>query len=182
MPWINNDGLVARMGREESAVQRGGALGNSASGQLEFTFYVNYTDMLSATASILGAASGTEVGSLGVYIPKGLFVEEMEVLVETAFTSSGTIGSSTLLIGVIREDRSTTYDDDGFSAAALTGTVAGLATLGTKTVLRKGSTGAGALMGTVLANDGVIQVSNSAHATHPFTAGRIRVRIRGYYP
>lgn len=179
MSWNNSDGLYVKFGVEEAATTRGGELTNR-DGHVEVSFIVDYLDAQSATDTILGAASGVKTGAFGVMIPKGIHVEEVEINVDTAFTSSGTIGTSTLTMGFIREDRSTTYDVDGLLTTSFTG--GSLDTAGEKTVVRVGSTGAGALIGTVLANDGLIVVANSQHASHPFTAGRANVIVRGYFP
>lgn len=179
MSWTNNDGLYVKFGSEKAAISRGGEH-TVVDGKHVIEFVVNYTDALSATASILGSASGTETGSYGVMVPKGLFIEEIETVAETAFTSSGTIGSATMVLGFIRDDRSTTYDVDGLTTSSFVGSAFDAA--GEKTVIRIGSTGVGALVGTTLANDGLIVVANSAHASHPYTAGKLLVRVRGYFP
>ncbi len=182
MSWTNNDGLYIKYGTEEAAVARGGEYAVGEGADMVYEFAVNRADLLSATPTILGDASGTENGSFGVMLPKGLRIKEVETFVETAFTSSGTIGSATLVLGLKREDRSTELDHDGLTGTAFTGTVAGLATAGSTTVVRIGSTGVGALVGTTLANDGLVVVSNSAHGSHPLTAGRAIIRVRGYFP
>lgn len=179
MSWMNNDGLFVKFGTEEQAVVRGG-LTRGANGSYVYEATINYTDSLSATASILGSASGTETGSFGVMIPKGLRVEAVEVIAESAFTSSGTIGSASLVIGLIREDRSTAYTANGFTTSAFVGSVFDAA--GEKTTVGIGTTGAGAFIGTTLANDGLLVVANAGHASHPFTAGKAKVRIIGYFP
>ena len=179
MSWINGDGLYVKFGTEEAVTHRGGSVKN-VDGRYEFQFIVDWKDLLSATDTILGSASGVQTGSFGVLIPKGLHIEELEIVATTAFTSSGTIGSSTLSMGFIREDRSTTYDVDGLLTTSFVAGV--LDAAGEKTVIRIGSTGCGALVGTVLANDGLIMVANSAHSSHPYTAGRANVVVRGFYP
>lgn len=171
--WSNGDGLYIRYGSDEAEIAKGGQL--STDGSLhEVEFVLPYTDFDSATASLPHSTD-----SFGIVIPKNARIEEVETVVDTAFTSSGTIGSSTFVVGLKKaSDRSTELDHDGLLAAAATGTVLGLATAGTKTVVRVGSTGAGALLGTTLAENGVIVVSNSAHGSHPHTAGQIAVRVR----
>ena len=176
MVWTNSDSLHVRFGQETAQPAQGGevvAYGN----RHEFVFKINYTDLLSATAAIV---DGPTAGALGVKIPKGLYVDEVEMIAEQAFTSSGTIGSSTLVMGLIREDRSTTYTANGFTTTAFVGSVFDAA--GETTVLRVGSTGAGAFIGTALANDGYVVAANSQHGSHPFTAGKMIVKIRGHYP
>ena len=34
----------------------------------------------------------------------------------------------------------------------------------------------------ILSEDGVIVVANTAHGSHPYTAGKAIVKVRGYYP
>jgi hypothetical protein len=179
MSWTNSDGLYVKFGTEEVAVARGGEYATDVAGDVVFEFSVNYTDALTVTPTVLGDL-GSETGSFGVHIPKGLRIKEVEVFTMTAFTSSGTIGSATLVMGLKREDRTTELDHDGFTAAGFVGGVFDAA--GETTVVRIGTTGVGALVGTTLANDGLVCVSNSAHASHPFTAGRAIVRVKGYWP
>lgn len=182
MPWINADGLYIKYGQEEAAIARGGQDAN-ADGNYLHEFIIDWRDSLSATAQILGDVAANDiVGSYGVMLPRGLFVEEVETIVESAFTSSGTIASATLVLGGIRDDRTTAFAANGLFTTAATAAILGMATAGSKVVTRVGSTGAGAWIGTVLANDALIQVANSAHASHPFTAGRLRVRVKGYFP
>lgn len=180
MSWINNDGLYIKYGTEEAAIARGGEYAVGEGADMVYEFAVNRADLLSATPTILGEASGTDTGSFGVVLPKGLRVKEVEVFTETAFTSSGTIGSATLVVGLKREDRSTELDHDGLLTSSFVGSAIDAA--GETSVVRIGSTGAGALLGTTLANDGIVVVSNSAHGSHPLTAGRAIIRVRGYFP
>lgn len=174
MTWTNADGLVVKMGLEEAVENKSGEFSTLGPNRVS-SFVIDFSEMLSATAQVLG----TTTGPLGAIIPAGARIEEIETVVETAFTSSGTIGSSTVVLGLARLDRTTELDNDGFTTTSATGTALGLATVGTKTVIRKGSTGAGALIGaaTGLANAGYLVVANSAHASHPFTAGRLIVRV-----
>jgi hypothetical protein len=175
--WMNNDGLYIRYGDDEAEVAKGGQY--STDGSLhEVEAVLPYTDFDSATPLLPHSSD-----SFGVVIPKGARIEEIETVVQAAFTSSGTIGSSTLLLGLKKgSDRSTELDHDGFTTTAATGTALGLATAGVKTTIKVGSTGAGALIGTTLAENGVLVASNSAHATHPHTAGTVVVRIRYRFP
>jgi hypothetical protein len=176
--WTNADGLYIRYGADEADVASGGQY--STDGSLhEVEVQLAYTDFDSATY----AMPHSSADAFGVVLPKGARVEEIETVVTTAFTSSGTIGTSTLGIGLKKaSDRSTELDHDGFTTASFTGTEAGLATVGTKKVIRVGSTGAGVLLGTTLAENGVLVLSNTLHASHPHTAGAIRIRIRYYFP
>lgn len=175
--WTNSDGLYIRYGADEAEVAKGGQF-NTDGSLHEVEVVLPYTDFDSATSSLPHSTD-----SFGVVIPKGARIEEIETVVESAFTSSGTIGSSTFVVGLKKgSDRSTELDHDGFLTASATGTVLGLATVGTKVTTKVGSTGAGALLGTTLAENGVMVFSNSAHASHPHTAGRVRVRVRYLFP
>jgi hypothetical protein len=175
--WTNNDGLFIRYGDDEAEVAKGGQL--STDGSLhEVEAILPWTDFDSATPLLPHSTD-----SFGVVLPKGARIEEIETVVHAAFTSSGTIGSSTLVLGLKKgSDRSTELDHDGFTTTSATGTALGLATVGTKTVIRVGSTGAGALLGTTLAENGVLVASNSAHGSHPHTAGTVVIRIRYRFP
>ena len=176
MTAINADGLFIKFGREAAQPRPGGEV-QSSGGKHEYRFKLDYTEALSATPALL---DGPIAGSMGVMLPKGLFIEEVEIVTETAFTSSGTIASSTLQIGLIREDMSTTYSNTALTTASFTG--GNIDAAGEKNVLRIGSTGVGALVGTTLAHDGYVIVANTAHASHPFTAGKAMVTVRGYFP
>lgn len=178
MSWLNSDGLFIKMGKEEGASGVGGLV-NSYEGRIYINADVVFSDALSATYSIVDGGS-TENGAYGIVVPKGLRIEEVEVVVQTAFTSSGTIATSTFSLGLKQKDRSTELDHDGLTTVAFVGT--NLDAVGEKAVVRVGSTGAGALIGTTLSQDGVLVVANTQHGAHPFTAGRAVVRIVGYYP
>lgn len=180
MTWLNSDGLFVKFAKEEGVVAKGGEPMVDASGLHRYIFTIGYADVLSASTQILGASSGVDAGSLGIMIPKGLRIVEINTKAETAFTSSGTIGSSTLVLGLIREDRSTELDYDGLLTASFVGSV--IDAQGEQATITIGSTGAGALIGTTLAYNGYITVSNSAHASHPYTAGKLIVEVRGYFP
>lgn len=176
MSWMNSDGLYVKFGTEEADVAAGGALKEfGALKVLEVD--IPYTELLSATAAIVGSVGNP--GARGVQIPEGALVEKVDTVVTTAFTSSGTIGSATLVMGtVLASDRSSAQDVNGLTTSSATGTALGLATAGTVTELTQGSTGHGAdVGGSAYAANGILVAANSAHASHPFTAGEVRVRI-----
>jgi hypothetical protein len=180
MSWMNSDGLYVKFGLEEGKSAVGGEY--SKDGAIhEYEVTIDYTEVLSATYAIVDG--GAAPGPLGVVIPEGLRVTEVEVFTATAFTSSGTIGSAVLSVGLKKKsDRSTELDHDGFLTASFVGGVFDAAN--ETTVVRTGTTGVGALItgGSVISEDGVIVAANTAHASHPFTAGKAIVKIRGYYP
>ncbi len=164
MSWSNPDGLLVKFGTEKATAQKAG----------EYRTYGRLHEVqvkLTLTSAATGSAipSGVDL----VLLPSGARIDEVEVVAETAATSGG---SATLNVGLIREDRTTTYDADGFVAAlALTSIDAA----GEKTVLRVGSTSAGAFIGTTLANKGYIVFDWDTAA---FTAGVVVVTIRYYVP
>lgn len=173
---VNADGLFVRYGSSEATVAKGGSK-PLINGAHEVEFDLSYSDIQSATAGIPGS------DAFGVVLPKGARIEEVETVVTTAFTSPGTIGSSTLVLGLkSAADRSTDLSTTALTTTSATGTVLGLATVGTKVTTKIGSTGAGAYIGTTLAANGVVAVANSAHSTNPFTAGAVKVRVRYFYP
>ena len=152
--WTNSDGLVVKFGGDEGDPLKGGTI-TTSSGDYHAEFTVDYTDALSATYSVLGSADTTKDGALGVQIPEGARIKEIEVVTVTAFTSSGTIGSATLGLGLKKwSDLSTELDHDGFLTSSFVGSA--IDAVGETTVVRVGSTGAGALIGTTLSEDGVI--------------------------
>lgn len=181
--WVNGDGLAVRFGPDEGDLIRGGQIvtyGNED----HYTFVLRSTDARSATDAIIGSAVAANSGSLGIMIPKGARIKAIETVVKTAFTSGGTIGSATLLLGLIKaSDRTTELDFNGFTTASFTGTEFGAATVGTRKYVTVGSTGAGALIGTTLTENGYMSASNSAHASHPYDGnGELQVTVITYTP
>jgi len=176
MSWLNADGLYVKFSVEEADVAAGGAF-NVDGATKEIEVDIPYTEMASATAAIVGSVGNP--GARGVQLPKGALIEKVTFIVTTAFTSSGTIGSATVLLGTKEaSDRSTEADHDGLSTTAATGTALGLATAGSVTELVQGSTGHGAdVGGAALTENQILVAANSAHASHPFTAGELKVRI-----
>lgn len=176
MTWHNGDNLLVKFGREQGNVSKAGEY--STLGPLNISeVIVDYTDAGSATAAIVDGTS-TNAGPAGLLIPEGARIEAVEVIVETAFTSSGTIGSSTLVMGLIKaSDRSTELDLDGFTTSSFVGGV--LDAVGERTYIVTGTTGAGAFItaDAAVSEAGYFCVANSAHASHPYTAGRAKVRI-----
>lgn len=180
--WTNSDGLVVKFGADEGDPLKGGTV-TMSDGLYKTQFTILAADFQSATSAILGSVGGGYDGAYGVQIPEGARIKGIETIIRTAFTSSGTIGSATLELGLKKwSDLSTELDHDGFFTTSVTGTVLGLATVGTRVYTTIGSTGAGALIGTTLSEDGVITLRNSAHGSHPVAAGVIDAAVEWYYP
>lgn len=181
--WTNSDGLTIKFGTEEAATSRGGHYGTDDQGRHVIEFLIDWKDVLSATPAVLGSVATVadpQTGSFGVVVPKGFIPEFLETTAVTAFTSSGTIGSATMVIGTKKaSDRSTELDHDGFTTTSFVGGV--FDATSENTLVKVGTTGAGDDYGVAMTENGVIAVSNSAHASHPYTAGRLKCRLVGRY-
>ncbi len=176
--WTNGDGLVVKFGSDEADKVLGGEV--KSFGDIHVTqFDINWDDLLSATYSVLGSVGAAQDGAYGIMVPKGARIKAIECVATAAFTSSGTIGSATLGIGLKKwSDLSTELDHDGFTTASFVGGV--FDAVGERTYVTVGVTGAGALIGTSLSENGVICVANTAHASHPYTAGKLRCRLEWF--
>ena len=168
MPWTNSDGLTVKFGIEEAALARGGDLPAETDHVLEVN--VLWTDALSASSAVVGGTSNN-----GTLIPRGAVVRQIETFVVTPFTSSGTVASSTLVLGTHGADDGLVIDADDFTTIAFVGTYFDGA--GEGQIIKPGVTGAGDIYGVQLAENALLCASNSAHASHPFTGGELRVRI-----
>lgn len=157
----NADGLNVNLGTTEGTAGRAGEY-RQLSGTRILEFAVNLVDVTSATAgaTILDSYAGFD---------KGWQIEKVDI--ETTVTVTG--AGATLNLGLVRSDRSTEVDFDGLgTAAALTTTSMGA--VGTVLTYIKGTSNAGALLGTILANNGFLVAD---YDTAAFTAGRITVRV-----
>lgn len=157
--WHNSDGLFIKFGVDEADVRTGGEMqgyGPHVVVELE----IPAMSVLTTTAAILE-------GWDDIFFPDNARIEEVQVVVKTACVGA----TATLDIGLVDEDRSTAVDDDGFVAALA---VASLDAAGETTILRVGSTSAGALIGTTTtAKTRPVASYNTA----AFTAGAIWVRV-----
>lgn len=170
MAYLNTDGLWIKVDGEEGITQKGGQYLPENTGLPGYAeLVVDYTD-ITATAAIPGSSTR---GELGIQIPSGVRIEQIELFAETAFTSAG---AATLDVGLIRYDRTTELDYNGFVAALALTAIDGL---GEKTTITLGSTGAGALVGTTLTNPGIMTVN---YTTAAYTAGKLKIRVRYYKP
>ena len=154
--WINDDGLLVRFGTDKAEVAAGGSYASNA-GHLVTDMIVEFGDV-GASASPL---------DYNLSFGKDSRIEKIEIIVETAFAGAG----FALDVGLQRKDYATELDYDGLLAAiALTS----LDAAGETTEITVGSTGAGALVGTTLANAGVVTVNHTGTAP---TAGKAIVRV-----
>lgn len=161
--WLNH-GLYTKYGVEQTVPMAGGEyVTTGALREVEFKI------LLTSLGSSSAIATSSTYSVDNIFIPSGVRIEEVEIVVDTAATSGG---SAALNIGLVDTDRSTAIDADGLVAAlALTSIDAA----GEKTVLRPGSTSAGALIGTTTADVGYIVAD---YDTAAYTAGTITVRVR----
>lgn len=173
--WTNNDGLKVKFGKDEAALVTGGAfnMGGTALNVVELK--VAGTNVSSTAGTIPGRSDGV----IGLTIPSGVMLASVELFAERAVTSAG--GNATLSVGLKKND-DTEYDYDGLVAAldvdsATDGT--GLGTIGNRIVITQGSTGNGALLGTVTTQEGYLCLN---YATEALTAGVIVVRVSYYRP
>lgn len=172
--WTNNDGLNVKFYREQGAQSLGGSY-RTAGALQETELKFRKTDITSSLA-VLGRASGSQ----GVYLPKGAYIERVDLVAEEAVTSSG--NGSTLTLGLLKASDETTYDADGLVNAidwdnGTAGT--GLGTLGNRLTIVKGSTGAGSAIGVVLTEAVLIGVN---YGTEAPTNGKVAVRVYWYNP
>lgn len=157
--WMNNDGLYIKFGATEGAAGTSGAFEDGVAGQT--VVELNIGDLTD-----LGTAAAIQDDN--VFIPAGYTVTKVELINTTAATSGG---SAVLNVGLIRKDRSTELDYDGLIAA---GALATFNALGETVTYTAGSTGAGALVGTVLVYPGYLTAD---YDTAAFTAGAVKIRV-----
>lgn len=155
MAYLDTDGLYRKYGTEKAVVTTGGEYRNP--GALRSTEFTIDLTKLTATRAIINDVT---------FMGAGMFIEEVEVVAD-ALAAGGTSFS----VGLMAYDRSTVLSDTAFVNGALLATVD---TVGEKTVLTKGSTGAGAYIGTTLATPGYV----TALASGTFTTGSVKVRIK----
>lgn len=160
--WMNSDGLYLKTGTEEAALSKAGAYRNDGN------YHVVEVTIPDMTALGTSAAIQDDV----TFIPKGARIEKLELVTETACTGT----SSALNVGLQRRDRSTEIDYDGLIAAAALAT---FNAAGETVTFTAGSTAAGALLGTTLANNGYITAD---YDTGAFTAGKIVIRVFYRFP
>lgn len=159
MVWYNNDGLVVKFGTEEATAGKAGGYNTRGPQQMIELFISDMTTVPSAAGTIL---------DYNLVVPKNARIEKVEVITQTAVTSGG---AAVLNVGLVRTDTTTELDYDGLVAALA---LASFNSAGETASLTVGSTSAGALIGTTLANNGYLQVD---YDTAAFTAGAIRVRV-----
>lgn len=158
--WTNKDGLKIFYGVDEGTAGAAGfyedAIGNTQVVEVRIPAMTALTD---STQNILDDF---------VVIPKNARIEWVDVQATTAVTSGG---AAVLDIGLQRLDRSTELDYDGLLADA---PITDYNSVGETKRYQFGVSGAGALVGTVLANPGYLVAT---YDTAAYTAGAITIRI-----
>ena len=166
--WINSDGLVVTNGVDEAAPQRAGSYAVESDGTKIVELDIR-GGLASTGAGDFAAFGSNRILSETIRIPIGVVVEQVDMLVTTAFVGA----TATLDVGLIRMDRTTEVDFDGLLAAVTVATLV----VGYKNVFIKGSTFVGALLtnGTPTTVPSLLTIrANTAN----FTAGRALLRIK----
>lgn len=161
MSYFDGDGLLRKYGTEKATANIAG----------EYR-YDGPVHCIEAKITLSALAATPTIVSDVLSFPKGAIVEEIEITTRTAATGA----TATLNLGLIRNDRTTEIDYDGFLAAF---PLASMDAAGEKTSVKVGSTGAGALFGNATANTGYLTAD---YDTAAFTAGVIFVRIYYFMP
>ena len=155
MAYMNSDGLLKKYGTEKAIPTLGGdfvTLGETRNAE----FTINLAT-LNATPQVLSDVT---------FFMQGVFVEQVDVVDEVA-----AVGGTSFSVGLIGLDRTTVSSNTAFVAAL---PLASYDSTGEKTVLNKGTTGAGTLIGTTTPVAGYV----TAIAAGTFTAGVVKVRIK----
>jgi hypothetical protein len=161
MAYLNSDGLYVKVGTEKATPTLAG----------EYCFF-GPLHCIEVKINLATLVTGSAIINDVTQFPVGAFIEEIEVVAEVL----GVGATATLNLGLIRTDRTTAYNAAGFlTALPLTSFDAA----GEKTVVRVGSTGAGAFLGTSLANTGLLVADWDTAA---MTAGTVKIRIYYYRP
>lgn len=171
--WYN-DGMHKKFGSDEATLATGGSFSTSGS-KHQIELKVKGTDVTSTAGTI----PGRSVGMTGISIPAGVMLADVELFAERAVTSAG--GTATLSVGLKKQD-DTELDYDGLLAAvdidnATDGT--GLGTIGNRVFYTQGSTGNGALLGTVTTAAGYLCLN---YGTEALTGGVITIKVTYYKP
>lgn len=158
--WKNNDGLYIKFDRNAAEAGKAGEFRNDGPYHVLEVVLDDMTELGTSAAIIDDNCT----------LPKNARIEKVELITETAVTSSG---SGTLNVGLIRTDRTTELDYDGLIAAEA---VADFNAAGETVTYTAGASSAGALIGTTTANPGLLTAD---YDTADFTAGKVVIRV--YY-
>lgn len=160
--WLNNDGLLQWYFTDQAKPAKAGILEDGNSGRQVLDMIVRLTDLPTV------ASANVQIQEDTVVIPKGVQIEEVQIEVLKVTAGAG----STLSVGLVNSDRTTTIDDAGILSASTTTWHTGV--IGKTVVYRAGDTQAGTLVGTVTTAKGLVTAKAN---TADFTAGVVRVRV-----
>ena len=157
--WMNNDGLYLQFGTSKAVpTTMGDFLMPGEWRDIEFTCNL-------ATGNPL-ATAGTYIMGNTTFLPTGVFIESVNVSVETAAA-----GGTSLSIGTMRADRTTGISATNLSTAIATATL--IQGYNNTNSLPAG----GAAVGTTVSfPDGFAYITATTIGT--YTAGSVKVRIR----
>ncbi len=154
--WRNADGLNIYFGPTEGVAGNGGEYKAYGPDRVQEVLI----DMAQLTTSAQYLDQFWE-------LPKGAYVESVELETLVAATSSG---SGTFSLGLKQSDQTTNISDTALINAA---TTASITAAGTKVIYTTGVTGAGSSIGTALAANGLFTAKVSA----VYQAGRVAIRV-----
>lgn len=154
--WRNSDGLDVWFGASEGKSGAGGEQ-KTLGDQRVLTQIVNLADLTSTSQYI----------DQHLELPKGAFIEKVELFVLVAATSSG---GGTFSVGLKGSDQATNVSDTALVSAA---TVAAMG-LGALVTIIVGSSFVGSSVGTALTVNGLL---TAKEATAVFQTGKVEVRI-----
>lgn len=156
--WRNSDGLDVWFGTAEGKSGVSGEQRTLGDNRV-LTQIINLAD-LTTSAQYLDQH---------VELPKGAFIEQVDIIVLTVAASSG---SGTLNVGLKQSDQSTNISDTALVAAATTAALAA----GAKITIIVGSSYVGANIGTALSVNGLL---TAKAGTAVFQSGKVELRV--YY-
>lgn len=162
--WYNSDGLYLEFGTTKPA--------NETAGTYRTTGELREIECTLDVSTLTSTAGGTIISN-GLKFPDNVRVQEIEVVTQTACCGSGAV----LNFGLIKEDRSTEIDNDGFLAVY---PLANCSTAGATTVIRQGSSFVGALVGSEVSSANGPGYLVGDWDTAAFTGGILRIKIRYY--
>lgn len=161
--WMNNDGLYLQYGTSKAVpTTAGDYLSYGEWRDIEFTVTLS---ALSTTPTIVGNTT---------FLGTNIFVESVNIDMETAAT-----GGTSLSIGTMRMDRSTSVSNTNLVNALVTASM----TQGASVTMTGGSTSAGTLIGTTVTTtqlpDGAAYITATAAGTYSAGVAKVRIRYRG---
>lgn len=164
--WLNNDKLYIKFGTSAADV--------ATAGEYRYDGPLHMVEVKIPDMTKITATDGSYILDDAFRIGKGWRIQTVEVITDTACTGTGAV----LNVGIIRSDRSTEEDFNGFLAALAQ---TSLTPAGKTLTLHTGDTSAGALLGTNLASTAASGYLVADYDTAAFTAGAIRIRIYYYH-